>query len=102
VDIWLHCSDSQSGQTVLETVCGAGVYNLLPFTAANISYVTGLDETSTVVRLHHCIDATPLSGETLVISEDTNLCSLEGGASGNPRWNDSVCAVEINPPFFED
>jgi hypothetical protein len=93
VDIYKHCTFSESGQTVLETVCGDGVHYLEEFTAENISYVD-FKGTTTSVRLHHC------DGEsTLDIFEDTNLCSLEGGCcSEGFRWNDRVCAVEINPP----
>jgi hypothetical protein len=91
-DIHLDCDPNSP---VLETVCGAGVHTLAEFTANNISYVTLLNTSSVV--LHHCNDESELSGETLEISEDTNLCSLEGGCCGFSRWNDSVCSVEINP-----
>lgn len=99
VDIYKHCSFSQPGQTLLETVCGAGVHTLAPFTAANISYVI-FNDTTTSVRLHHCIDYSALSGATKNIFDDTSLCRLTGGCCGNPRWNDKVCKVEINPPIL--
>jgi hypothetical protein len=89
-DIHLHCDPNSP---VLETVCGAGVHDLMPDTAANISYVTFQGDTSSVV-LHHCHSG-PLSGETLEIIMDTNLCDLPGGCCGAARWNDEVCAVEI-------
>jgi hypothetical protein len=88
-DIHLHCDPESE---VLETVCGAGVHFLAEFTAANISYVT-FNGATTSVRLYHCDDAS-----TLDIFADTNLCDLAGGCcSEGFRWNDRVCAVEINP-----
>jgi hypothetical protein len=97
VDIYLHCGLYDPGQQVLETVCGAGVHTLAPFTANNISYVFFNDAT-TSVSLHHCIDASPLSGATWDIDEeeDKSLCNLPGGCCSDTRWNDRVCAVEIN------
>ena len=92
-DIHLHCDP---GSPVLETVCGAGEHFLAENTANNISYVTFKGAT-TSVRLHHCFDESTLSGETLDIFDDTNLCDLEGGCCSATRWNDRVCSVEINP-----
>ncbi len=91
VDILLDCDPSSP---VLEHVCGVGLHTLQPFTAQNISYVVfGADVTS--VDLIHCTDATALSGQTLSISSDTNLCFLTGGCCSTTRWNDRVCSIEI-------
>src|SRR5262249_47437517 len=49
----------------------------------------------TGVGLIHCTDGGGLSGQTLDIHANTNLCDLEGGAGGDPRWNDSVCQVQV-------
>jgi hypothetical protein len=92
VDIHLDCDPDSP---VLETVCGAGLHTLAMNSANNISYVTLLNTSSVV--LHHCNDGSELSDATLEISEDTDLCSLDGGCCGFPRWNDNVCSVEINP-----
>lgn len=91
VDILLHCS---SGSSVLETYCGFGTHALTASDAANISYVIFNGPTSSVV-LNHCVDGSAFSGDTLEVFSDTNLCDLPGGASGDPRWNDEVCSVEI-------
>ena len=90
VDIRLHCDANSS---VLETVCGGGVQTRSPVTAANISFVSlGADVNGVI--LHHCPNG-PLAGQTLTITGDTNLCGLQGGCCGYPRWNDEVCAIEL-------
>ena len=91
VQIRLHCDPNSP---VLETVCGIGEKFLAPLTAANSSYVTfGAGVTS--VTLHHCNNG-PLSGQSLTIENHTNLCGLQGGCCGSPRWNEEVCSIEIN------
>ena len=64
------------------------------FTQANISYVTFLGDTTSVI-MNHCEDGSTLSGQSMEINASTNLCSLEGGCCGDPRWNDEVCSVDI-------
>jgi len=87
-----HCDPNSA---VLQTVCGAGVQALDQNNAANrISYVTFVGSTNSVV-LNHCVDGSDFSGDTWEVSSDTNLCGLPGGASGDPRWNDEVCSVQI-------
>jgi len=79
---------------VIETVCGSGTHELAAFTAENISYVTfgpGVHS----VTLIHCEDGSALSGAELTLTSDTNLCDLQGGCCGDPRWNDSVCSITI-------
>ena len=91
VDVKLHCiAESQ----VLQSFCGLGLHLLSANAAANVSYVSLLGSTASVV-LHHCVDGSALSGAQLEVFEDANLCALEGGCCAFPRWSDSVCAIEI-------
>jgi hypothetical protein len=89
--------DCDPNSAVNATFCGAGPHAVVtPAGRDPISYVKFLSPGIQSVTLTHCIDASTLSGQTLDIFGDTNLCDLEGGDAGNPRWNDSVCFVEIN------
>jgi hypothetical protein len=89
--------DCDPNSAVNATFCGAGPHAVVtPAGRDPISYVKILSPDIQSVTLTHCIDASSLSGQTLDILGDTSLCELEGGDAGNPRWNDSVCFVEMN------
>jgi len=94
IQIREHCYLSSF---VSQEVCGPGKQQITKVnTPDSISYITFSGADVTNVTLHHCVDGSGLSGATHEINFDTNLCDLQGGSSGDPRWNDEVCYVELH------
>ena len=85
IDVLLDCD---AGSQVIDRLCGPGSHVLGQFVSDNISYVIFGDSVQGVV-LHNC------DSRELTITGDTNLCALEGGCCGSPRWNDEICSIDI-------
>lgn len=94
VSVLLHCF---STSPVLQTFCGAGSHSvangeIIPNTQGNASYVL-LTPTVASVTITSC-----QNGMTATIPPaNANFCSLTGGASGTPRFNDQLCDLNITP-----